>query len=101
MPWVEAMRLQGFPVDDLQIDVLTHRRGMELAGNAFCGFFVAPVVIAALLSDEAWSSGDPVAVAASESDDKEEEEEEDVEEGEEEEEESMGIEDALFGSQSD
>ena len=45
----EALRAQGFPVHRLDFDQLTQRQFMELAGNVFSGFVVAPIVTAIIM----------------------------------------------------
>ena len=45
----EALRAQGFPVHRLDFDQLTQRQFMELVGNAFSGFVVAPIVTAIIM----------------------------------------------------
>ena len=52
--------MQGFPCHLLGPSSLTQRRGMELAGNAFCGFVVGPIIFAAISSTDALSMQAPL-----------------------------------------
>ena len=49
--WWECMRLQGYPVHRLDHLFLSQHHGMELAGNAFNGFVIPPLITAAFILD--------------------------------------------------
>ena len=49
--WWECLRLQGYPVHRLGHLLLSQNQGMELAGNAFNGFVIPPLVVAAFILD--------------------------------------------------
>ena len=49
--WWECLRLQGYPVHRLDHLLLTQHQGMELAGNAFNGFVIPPLITAAFILD--------------------------------------------------
>ena len=52
--WWEAMRMQGWLVHRIDILALSQRTGMELAGNAFSGFVINPLLVASLAHDASW-----------------------------------------------
>ena len=49
--WWECMRLQGCLVHRLDYLFLSQHHGMELAGNAFNGFVIPPLITAAFILD--------------------------------------------------
>ena len=49
--WWECLRLQGYPVHRLDHLLLSQNQGMQLAGNAFNGFVIPPLVAAAFILD--------------------------------------------------
>ena len=49
--WWGCLRLQGYPVHRCGHLLLTQHQGMELAGNAFNGFVIPPLITAAFILD--------------------------------------------------
>ena len=57
---MRGMRMQGFPSDLLDIMELSQDKGMELAGNAFCGYVTNPLLCAALMHDSTFGGAQPL-----------------------------------------